>query len=115
MRHQVTLMLTLLLVLAGCADMSTGSHPALQADEFTLDTPIEQLAADNMAAAVLRKDIPGLLEDKSYPMFKAMSLRLVGSLSEGKLTSETLAQTEADLSKIPRTSASRTIPHGLGR
>ena len=115
MRHPVTLLIISLLILAGCADMPVVPDPALHADEFTLDTPIEQLAASSLAASVLRRDIPGLLEDKSYPLFKSMSLRLVGSLSEGKLTPQTLAQTEADLSAVSRASDPHIIPRGLRR
>jgi hypothetical protein len=97
MRNQFTLTLISLLALIGCADRTSGPRLALDPSHFTLDTPIEQLAADRSAAAVIRKDIPGLLEDKSYPVFKSMSLRLVGALSKGELSSQTLSQTEADL------------------
>jgi hypothetical protein len=97
MRYQITLTFISLLALVGCAGTPTTQRLALDPNHFTLDTPIEQLAANSSAASVLRKDIPGLLEDKSYPMFKSMSLRLVGALSKGALSSQTLSQTEADL------------------
>src|SRR3954470_17750413 len=38
-------------------------------------TPIETLAADPAAAAILNKDLPGLLTDSQYPLFKGMSLK----------------------------------------
>lgn len=89
--------LAVLLFVAGCADPQGGQRVVVDPNQFTLDTPIEQLAANGPATDVLRKDIPGLLEDKSYPMFKSMSLRTIGALSNGELTPQTLARTEADL------------------
>lgn len=69
---------------------------------YTLDTPIEQIAADPQGRAVLNKDIPGLLANPNYPMFKGMSLKTVASLSRGKLDQQTLAQTQADLAALPK-------------
>jgi len=107
MRYSFTTILIAFLALAGCADMPPGQRS--DPDHFTLDTPIEQLAANSEAASVLRKDIPGLLEDGSYPMFKSMSLRLVGALSRGELSSQTLSQTEADLRTIPLKGATTAL------
>jgi len=100
MRYTFTLAVISLFALAGCAQ--TLSDPGLEIDraQVTLDLPIEQLAADQAAAAVLRKDLPGLLEDKHYPMFKSMSLRVIAALSNGKISTQTLAQTEADLRSV---------------
>jgi hypothetical protein len=67
---------------------------------FNLDTPIEVLAADEKAKAVLMADLPGLLPHPSYEMFKAMSLRQVQPLSQGQLTDEALTRVEADLATI---------------
>jgi hypothetical protein len=97
MRYGLTLTLIFLLALAGCAQTSPDPNPQIDSAHLTLDTPIEQLAADKETASVLRKDIPGLLEDKHYPMFKSMSLRVIAALSNGDISSQTLAQTEADL------------------
>ena len=106
MRFRLTLAAASLCILAGCADTQNVSHLALDPNHFTLDTPIEQLAANSAAAAVLHQDIPGLLEDDSYSMFKSMSLRQVGALSNGQLSSQTLTQTAADLWQIaPATTA----------
>ena len=98
MRHALTVMS--LLALAGCAQPSPAPSPELDRAYSNLDTPIEQLAADQDTASVLRKDIPGLLEDKHYPVFKSMSLRVIAALSNGDISSQTLAQTEADLRSV---------------
>lgn len=67
---------------------------------YTLDTPIETIAGDPAGAAVLNKDIPGLLTDPSYGIFKILSLKTIAALSHGDLDDQTLTQTEADLKAL---------------
>ena len=100
MRYILTLTLTSSLALAGCAQTLSDPNQERDPVHFTLDTPIEQLADNKDAASVLRKDIPGLLEDKHYPMFKSMSLRVISALSNGDISAQTLTQTEADLRSV---------------
>lgn len=73
--------------------------PAVAA-KFNLDTPIEELVADARAKAVLDADLPGVTTHPSYDMFKAMSLRAVQPMSNGKLTDEQLKKVETDLAAI---------------
>lgn len=70
------------------------------AAKYTLDTPIETLAADPAAKAVLDKHLPGTTTHASYDMFKTMSLRAVQPFSGGAITDETLAKVEQDLAEI---------------
>jgi hypothetical protein len=80
-----------------------GGGPAVQSlSGYTLETPIEVIAADPRGAAVLNKDIPGLLTNPNYAMFKGMSLKILAALSNGKLSEQTLAQTKVDLSTLPK-------------
>jgi hypothetical protein len=65
------------------------------------------IAADPNGAAVLNKDIPGLLTNSNYTMFKSMSLKSLASMSGGRLSEVTLAQTKADLAAL-RTPATAT-------
>ena len=76
--------------------------PAQNSAALTLETPVERIAADPAGAAILNKDIPGLLSDSNYPMFKGMNLKTLASLSGGRLDDETLAQTKADLDALPK-------------
>jgi hypothetical protein len=69
---------------------------------YTLQTPLEIIAADPAAAAVVDKDIPGLLSDSRYPMIEGLGLKQVAALSSGELTPEMLARAEADLKLVPR-------------
>jgi para-nitrobenzyl esterase len=68
---------------------------------YSQDTPIETLASDPAAAAVLNKDLPGLLTDAQYPIFKAMSLKAIQQASGGDLSAEDVNKTVADLQALP--------------
>lgn len=69
---------------------------------YSDQTPIEVLAADPAAAAVLNKDLPGLLTDSQYPIFKSMSLKAVQGASNGDLSKDDVEKTVADLQALPR-------------
>jgi hypothetical protein len=71
------------------------------AASYGQDTPLETLAADPAAVAVLNKDLPGLLSDAQYPMFKQMSLKTLQQASGGDLSREDLNKTVADLQALP--------------
>jgi hypothetical protein len=75
--------------------------PAAPSEPFTRETPIEKIAADPQGAAVLNKDIPGLLTDKSYDFFKSMNLKQIQRLSDGDLSDDMVKQAEADLKALP--------------
>ena len=70
------------------------------AARFNLDTPVEQLVADERAKAVLDARIPGLSTHAAYNMFKAMSLRGLAPHSQGRITPELMTQIEAELAAI---------------
>ena len=57
---------------------------------YTLDTPIQTLATDPAANAIVDANIPGLLEDGNYFLFKGMSLKTVASLSHGQISTDAL-------------------------
>jgi hypothetical protein len=69
---------------------------AAQAGGYNLETPIAALAADPKAAAVVDKNIPGLLSNANFDVFKALNLKQVSALSGGKLTKDMLNRTKAD-------------------
>lgn len=87
-----------------CAALLLGGSAA-QAQEqlvYSADTPVEKLAADPAAVEVLNKDIPGLLSDSQYAMFKGMSLKQLRRASNGELSTETVDKTVSDLQALPR-------------
>ena len=68
---------------------------------YSRNTPVEKLAADPAAAAVLNKDLPGLLSDPQLAIFKSMSLKQLQAASGGDLSVVDVDKTEADLQALP--------------
>jgi len=68
---------------------------------YSEETPIEILAADPAAADVLNKDLPGLLNDPQYPIFKRMSLKAIQQASNGELSKTDVEKAVADLQALP--------------
>ena len=83
---------------AAAAPAATAS--AATAARFTLDTPIETIAADAAAKAVLDADLPGVTTNEHFDMFKSMSLRQLQPMAGGRLTDEALARVARDLAAI---------------
>jgi len=73
---------------------------ASAAAKFTLDTPIEAIAADPAGKAVLDADFPGMLTHPAYDQFKGMSLTAVQPMSQGAITDEALAKAKVDLAAV---------------
>ena len=70
------------------------------AAKFSLDTPIEAIAADPAGKAVLDADFPGMLTHPAYDQFKGMSLTAVQPMSQGAITDEQMAKAKVDLAAI---------------
>ena len=68
--------------------------------KFSLDTPIEAIAADPAGKAVLDSDFPGMLTHPAYDQFKGMSLAAVQPMSSGAITDEQLAKAKVDLAAV---------------
>ncbi len=89
---------------AMAADASTPPPAApaapAAAARFTLDTPIETLAADQAARAVLDADLPRLLTHPAYNQFKGLSLTQLAPFSQGLLTESLLATVGQHLAAI---------------
>ncbi|WP_353205324.1 hypothetical protein [Sphingomonas sp.] len=68
--------------------------------KFTLDTPIETIAADPAAKAVLDTDLQNITSHPMYDQFKGMSLNQVQPMSQGALSDAALAKVKADLAAI---------------
>ncbi|WBO60656.1 hypothetical protein GT370_07780 [Acidocella sp. MX-AZ03] len=77
------------------------------AEPFSLQTPIDQIAADPRGKAVLERDLPGMMASPHYQMFNSMSLSDLAPLSGGRLTPEKLKKVQDDLLSLPP----RLSPH----
>jgi hypothetical protein len=68
--------------------------------KFNLDTPLQDIVADEKGKAVIEKHFPGMIALPEYEMFKAISLTQLQPYSNGKITDEMLAATAKDLAEI---------------
>lgn len=84
---------------AALAQNATPAAPAEAAAKLTVDTPIEQLIANEKAKAVLDARIPGLTSHPMLDQFKAMSLKQLQPMSGGQLTDAMVDAVAADLGK----------------
>jgi hypothetical protein len=82
---------------AWAQDNKLAASPA----SYSQDTPLETLAADPAAVAILNKDLPGLLTDAQFPIFKRMSLKSLQEASGGDLSKADVNKTVADLQALP--------------
>ena len=74
---------------------------AVAAAKFSVETtPIEVLAANPAAKAVLDKNLPGMTTHEAYDQFKSMTLTQVAPMSEGAITDAALKTVQADLDLI---------------
>lgn len=74
--------------------------PAAAAAKFNLDTPIQDIVADDKAKAALEANLPGITTHESYEMFKGMSLNQLSGYAADKLTPEVLAKTAKALAEV---------------
>jgi hypothetical protein len=79
---------------------ATPSATAGATAKFTLDTPIETIAADPKGKAVLDADFPGMTTHEMYDSFKSMSLNQVQPMSGGAIPPEALTKAATDLAAI---------------
>ncbi len=107
-RYSVAAFLTLNLAsLSGCG-AGPKPVPAMAASatvkapnpEFSVNTPLDIIAANPNGKAVLLHDLPGLMASRSYILFDDMSLSQIAPLSGGHLTTAKLDVVQADLSQL---------------
>lgn len=85
---------------APAADPTPATAPA-GAAKFSVDTPIEQLVADEKAKAVLLSVLGGdITQNPFYDQIKAMSFAQVQPLSQGQITDETMKKLAEGLAAI---------------
>ncbi|MEL7189210.1 MAG: hypothetical protein AAGK17_06620 [Pseudomonadota bacterium] len=76
-------------------------HAEAKKAALTIDTPIEQLMADEKAKAVVTKHAGGdLTQHPAYAQFKTMNLVELQPWSSGAITDDMIAKIKADLAKL---------------
>jgi hypothetical protein len=99
-------------LLLGCsaqkpiADTGSQNLTATLGPAFSLDTPVEHIAADPRGKAILDHDVPGLMASPSYLLIDDMSLSQIATVSGGRLTKAKLDVVQADLSQLSTTGKS---------
>lgn len=86
--------------LVGCAARQS-NVATTQQPSFTVQSPIDQIAADKAGKSVLERDVPGVMHDRRYVLYSCMSLAQVASLSGGQLTKAKLDKVNQDLAMLP--------------
>ncbi|MGE4482678.1 hypothetical protein [Acidocella sp.] len=89
--------------LGGCTSPSKAQETAAlgrPTPAFTVQTPIDRIAADERGKQVLDRDVPGVMSNPHYVLFSAMSLSQLASLSGGRLTQTKLKEVNADLAEL---------------
>jgi hypothetical protein len=99
MRYVIAIAAALVAAVPATAQSTATPAPATQS-AFSADTPIEQIAANPKAKAVLLKTLPNILTNEAYDQFKSMSLREVQPFSDGKISDEQVATVDAGLKAI---------------
>jgi hypothetical protein len=95
------LALAALLLIVSPVRAQEAHAPSTDSPIYTLQTPVETIAADPAAAAVLNRDLPGLLTNPSYATFKTMSLKQMQEASGGDLSVVEINKALADLQTLP--------------
>lgn len=75
------------------------SAPAVAA-KFTVDMPIEAIAADPQAKAALEAVFPGMTTHAMYEQFKGMSLKSLQPMASDKITDDGIAKLAVELAAI---------------
>jgi hypothetical protein len=74
--------------------------PPKSAKSFTINTPVDRIAADPNGKAILDRDVPGLMASKEYPLFDDMSLSQIAIMSGGRISKDKLTLVQTDLVQL---------------
>jgi hypothetical protein len=88
-------------LLLGCSAQEPASLTQPGKHVFSVDMPLDKLASDPRANAVLDHDVPGVMYSTKYLMFEDMSLSQIASMSGGQLSQDKLDRVQRDLDNIP--------------
>jgi hypothetical protein len=87
-------------LLLGCSAPKPAAVSGAPKPGFTVDTPLDVIAADARGKAVLVQDVPGVMSNPRYPLFEDMSLAQIAIIASGKLPKTKLDEVQTDLDKL---------------
>jgi hypothetical protein len=88
-------------LLAAALLASASLHAADDKPAFSIKTPIEQIAANPDARAVLERELPGFTALPQYDQFKSMSLETLEAMFPDAIPHERIKAIDAALRAIP--------------
>ncbi len=97
MKYAIAVML-LTTTIPAFAQVQPGAPVA--AAKFNVDMPIEAIAADPKAKAVLDAVFPGMTTHAMYEQFKGMSLKALQPMASDQITDAGIAKLSAELAAI---------------
>jgi hypothetical protein len=83
-----------------CAPIAHAETSAPVAPKFNVDMPIETIAADPKAKAVLDAVFPGMTTHAMYEQFKGMSLKQLQPMAGDQITDAGIAKLTAELAAL---------------
>ena len=84
----------------GAVAVLPAAAAAEDAAKLSIDTPIQDLMADEKAKAVVLKHVGPIDQHPAYEQFKTLSLKAIAPFSQGAVTEETLTKVAEDLAKL---------------
>lgn len=95
----VAIALTFVAAPVMAADTAAPVAPAAAA-KFTVDMPIEAIAADPKAKAVLDAVFPGMTTHAMYEQFKGMTLKQLQPMASDQITDAGIAKLTTELAAL---------------
>jgi hypothetical protein len=87
-------------LLLGCSAQNGSPAAGSPNGPFTVDTPLQDIAANPQGKAILDADVPGVMSSPKYPMIEDMSLAQIATFANGKIPKEKLDQVQSDLDAL---------------
>jgi hypothetical protein len=81
-----------------CAETPAASTPSTA--KLSIDSPIEQIAANADGRPVLDANFPGMTAHPAYEQFKGMTLKQLQPMSNGQITDDAIAKAAAALTAV---------------
>lgn len=98
MKQAIAIALLLVTTSAGAQDAKPA--PAAATASFTIDTPIDVIAADPKAKAALDAAFPGMTAHPMYDQFKSMSVKQLQPMASDQITDAGIARLTAELAAL---------------
>ncbi len=90
----------LLLVTAPVVAKDVVPTPVAATSAFTIDSPIEAIAADPKAKAALDAAFPGMTAHPMYEQFKSMSIKQLQPMASDQITDAGIAKLTTELAAL---------------